>query len=817
MAAQDNILKMEEKVVLGLQHDPTIWISEGASRFSTSWKNKKIRWAELLARLKNATMTQETQAEYMKMSKSQQDQIKDVGGFVGGTLKSGRRKSDTVEIRSILTFDLDFAPKDFVETMQLEAPYAWAIYSTHKHKADNPRLRLIVPLDRDVNPEEYEAIMRKMAEGIGLEYFDSTTFQPSRLMYWPSYSRDAEYVFEYNDDKLLSADKILAEYPDWTDISYWPVCPDEVRIQKKRLEKQQDPLKKKGPIGTFCRTYTVPEAIAEFLPEVYHKTGDKDDRYTYAAGSTSGGLVIYDDGLFCYSNHSTDPAHGMDLNAFDLVRIHKFGHEDDDIQEGTQTTRLPSYKSMIDLIRTDKNCIRTFDAERHAAAADDFAGEEADGAPREWKLELTRTKQGLVEPTIENLLMIFRNDDGLRGIRFNVLSGFIEITSPVPWKKELSEWKDSDDSNLYVYLSTEYNAFKRVDINDVLTAIAKERAFHPVREYIDSLPDWDGEPRIETLLIDYLGAEDGEYTREVTKRWLIAAVSRALRPGCKFDYIPVLSGPGGIGKSTLIAKLGGKWFSDSLSFEDMKDKTAAEKIQGTWINEISELKGMRKMEVESVKSFISRTEDLYRASYGRRAERHLRNCVFIGTSNAEDYLKDITGNRRFWPVDCSGEHQKNAWDLTPEAVAQLWAEVMFYYDALDDKSLVLNADMAKVATMKQIMALEQDERLGLVQDYLDKKLPANWAEMDLTDRRFWLDNQEGGEGVEVRDTVSVMEIWAECFRMTPAAKKRSDSDDIVRILTQLGWIREGRKTRKLPIYGAQGYYVRPEENSKVKK
>ena len=807
-AAQDNILKMEEKVVLGLQNDPTIWIAEGSSRFSTSWKNKKIRWAELLARLKNATMTQETQAEYMKMSKPQQDQIKDVGGFVGGTLKSGRRKSDTVEIRSILTFDLDFAPKDFVETMQLEAPYAWAIYSTHKHKADNPRLRLIVPLDRDVNPEEYEAIMRKMAEGIGLEYFDSTTFQPSRLMYWPSYSRDAEYVFEYNDDKLLSADKILAEYPDWRDISYWPVCPDEVRIQKKRLEKQQDPTKKKGPIGTFCRTYTVPEAIAEFLPEVYHKTGDKEDRYTYAAGSTSGGLVIYDDGLFCYSNHSTDPAHGMDLNAFDLVRIHKFGAEDEDVQEGTQTTRLPSYKAMIDLIRTDKNCIRTFDEERHASAADDFAGETADGAPREWKLELTRTKQGLVEPTIENLLMIYDNDEGLKGIRFNVLSGFIEITSPVPWKKEMTEWKNSDDSCLYTYLATEYNVFKRGDIYDTLVTIAKRRTFHPVREYFDNLPDWDGEPRIETLLVDYLGADDSEYTREVTKRWLIAAVSRILRPGCKFDYIPVLSGPGGIGKSTLIAKLGGKWFSDSLSFEDMKDKTAAEKVQGTWINEISELKGMRKMEVESVKSFISRTEDLYRPSYGKQTERHLRTCVFIGTSNAEDYLKDITGNRRFWPIDCSGDHKKNAWELTDDAVAQLWAEVMFYYDALDDKSLVLDADLAKVATTKQTMALEQDERLGLVAEYLDKKLPANWAEMDLTDRRFWLEGGEGAEGVDTRESVSIMEIWAECFKMTPAAKKRSDSDDIVRILMQLGWKREGRKTKKLPIYGPQGYYVK---------
>ena len=800
--ASENILKMEDKVVLGLSTNPKLWISEGKSRFDTNWKNRQVSWSELLGRLRNATMTQETQAEYLKMTKSQQDQIKDVGGFVGGTLEAGRRKSDTVKLRSILTFDLDFAPKDFVETMQLEAPYAWAIYSTHKHKPEQPRLRLIVPLDRDVDPEEYEAIMRKMAEGIGLEYFDSTTFQPSRLMYWPSYSRDAEYVFEYNDDKLLCADKILAEYPDWHDISYWPICPDEVKVQKKRLEKQQDPLKKKGPIGTFCRTYTVPEAIAEFIPDVYVKAGDKDDRYSYAAGSTSGGLVIYDDGLFCYSNHSTDPAHGMDLNAFDLIRIHKFGHEDDDAPEGTQTTRLPSYKSMIDLIRTDKNCIRTFDEERHAGAAEDFEGEE--GAPREWRLDLTRTKQGLVEPTIENLLMIMRNDDNLAGIRFNKLSEYVELTAPVPWKKELMEWTDADDSAIYIYLSVEYNTFKRTDIYDALITVAKERAFHPVRDYIDSLPDWDGVPRIETLFIDYLGAEDESYTREVTKRWLIAAVSRAKRPGVKFDYIPVLSGPGGIGKSTLVAKLGRGWFSDSLSFEDMKDKTAAEKLRGTWINEISELKGMKKIEVESVKSFVSRTEDIYRAAYGRRTEKHRRGCVFIGTSNAEDYLKDITGNRRFWPIECSADHKKNAWELTEDDVAQIWAEVMFYYDALDDKSLVLDADMDKIATAKQIRALEQDERLGLVQEYLERKLPKDWADKDLTDRRFWLD--EGGEGSVQRTEVSIMEVWAECFRMSPAAKKRSDSDDIVRILTQLGWKRVGRSTKRLPIYGAQGYY-----------
>lgn len=801
------VIKMEDKVVTGLKNNPAIWIAEGGSRFSAKWKNKEIHWAELLARLRNVTMTQETQAEYFKMTKAQQDKIKDVGGFVGGTLTGGRRKTDTVKDRYLITFDLDTAPDGFVETMQLEAPYAWAIYSTHKHKASAPRFRLIAPLSRAVDPDEYEAITRKMAEEIGLEYFDSTTFQPSRLMYWPSCSRDAEFVFEYNDGKPVDADAWLNKYPDWRDVTFWPVCPDEIRVQKKRQEKQQDPLKKKGPVGTFCRTYNVPEAIETFLPDVYTKAPGKDDRYTYAAGSAFGGLVIYDDGLFCYSNHSTDPAHGMDLNAFDLVRVHKFGQEDADIAEDTPATKRPSYKEMIELIRQDPGCIKTYDAERHAAAADDFAGELTPEEKEHWKLTLQRTKQGAVETTIDNLVKIFETDENLQGIAFNDLSGYVEIVAPVPWKKELTEWKNADDSCLYVYLSRNYNDFRRADVTDVLTQIAHKRAFHPVKDYMKSLPDWDGVPRMETILIDYLGAEDCAYSREVAKRWLLAAISRIFRPGCKFDYIPVLSGPGGIGKSTLIAKLGGAWFSDSLSFEDMRDKTAAEKIQGTWLNEISELKGMRKTEVESVKSFISRQEDIYRPSYGRQVEHHKRSCVFIGTSNADDYLKDVTGNRRFWPVKCSGQTKKRPWELTADAVAQIWAEVLFYYDGLDEKTLVLPKDVEKEALEHQVAALEHDERLGLVAVYLEKLLPKNWASMDLTDRRFWLDNEaEGAEGTEARTQVSVMEIWAECFRMSPTAKKRTDSDDITRILTQLGWDKKG--TQRIPLYGPQVVYIK---------
>ena len=428
-------LKLEEKAVLGLKYNPSLWISEGSSRFSTKWKNKQILWSVLLARLKNASMTQETQAEYMAMTKNQQDKIKDVGGFVGGTLSDGHRKSETVKTRSLVTFDLDFAPTDFVEQMILNAPYGWAIYSTHKHNPKKPRLRLIAPLDRAVDPDEYEAITRKMAEDIGMDYFDSTTFQPSRLMYWPSYSRDAEYVFEYNDGPAIKADEILAKYPDWRDVSFWPLCKDEVRVKKTKADRQQDPLKKQGAVGVFCRTYDVPAAIATFLPDVYLKT-EKDDRYTYAQGSTFGGLVIYDDGRFCYSNHGTDPAHGQDLNAFDLVRIHKFGGEDDEIEGDVPATRLPSYKSMLDLITHDKNCIKTYDEERRASAASDFDGEDAEDD--DWMQRLTRSKSLEIEKTINNLVLIFENDYNLRGLRFDELSGFVRITEPVPWKKELT-------------------------------------------------------------------------------------------------------------------------------------------------------------------------------------------------------------------------------------------------------------------------------------------------------------------------------------------------------------------------------------------
>lgn len=809
------ITKLEDKAVLGLRHDPTIWIAEAPSRFSKNWKPKELRWSQLLGRLKTPTITAETQAEYFKMKKADQDNIKDVGGFVGGTLHGGQRKTETVDKRYLLTFDLDTAPKDFPETMELTATYAYAIYSTHKHKPEAPRMRLIVPLDRSVDPEEYEAIARKMAEEIGLKYFDSTTCQPARLMYWPSCSRDAEYVFTYNDDKLLKADDVLAKYPDWHDVTYWPTFPDEERVQKKKTDKQQDPTKKNGLVGAFCRTYTVPQAIAEFLPDTYKPCENSDSRYTYTSGSTSGGLVIYDDGLFCYSNHATDPAHGMDLNAFDLVRIHKFAELDAEAAEGTPVAKMPSYLAMIDLCRGDENVIKTIDAERQADIkelledATEAPEPEQSEAPKEkdWRTKLTRNKIGAIENTVTNLWLILTHDKTLKGIRYNELARTIDITAPVPWEKKRRLWVNDDDARLYMYICNTYTKFFKSDLLDALTAVAHRRSFNPIAEYLKGLPEWDGVTRVETLLSDYLGAPDDKYTREVMKRWLLAAVSRVFRPGCKFDYVPVIIGPGGIGKSTLIAKLGGDWFNDGLSFEDMRDKTAAEKLQGYWLMEIGELKGMRKSDVESVKSFISRQVDIYRPSYGRHVENRPRTSVIVGTSNVEDFLKDTTGNRRFWPVTCSGRSVKRAWDLTKDDVAQIWAEVMFYYDDVGDTQLTLPEELAKIAEQKQLDALEHDDRQGAVQEFLERELPILWDDMDYVERRAWLDDDK--HDVETvlhqRTEVCIMEIWAECLRMNPATIRRTDSDDIARILLQLGWIREN-KVHRFGKYGPQRGY-----------
>ena len=343
-----------------------------------------------------------------------------------------------------------------------------------------------------------------------------------------------------------------------------------------------------------------------------------------------------------------------------------------------------------------------------------------------------------------------------------------------------------------------------------VTKVADDRSYHPIREFIHSLPEWDGIPRVDTLLIDYLGAADNAYVRAVTRKTLCAAIARVLTPGIKFNSMLVLNGPQGVGKSTLIARLGGEWFSDSLSLSDTKDKTAAEKLQGYWILEIGELAGLKKAEVETLRSFLSRQNDVYRASFGRRATPHLRQCVFFGTTNAEKgYLRDTTGNRRFWPVKTPGGGQRQSWQITHAEVLQIWAETLVYVNA--GEILYLEAGLEKLAKDEQREAMESDEREGLVRDYLDMLLPEDWHDMDLYERRAYISGTEfGGShrvGVRKRDSVSNMEIWCECFGKERANLRRMDGNEISAIMSGIGGWSGLVKKERIPLYGPQWLYV----------
>ena len=781
-------------------------IAVGNSRMDKKWKNRDISWEDLCQRVSSTIRTTETVEEYRKLKKGAQDNIKDVGGFVGGQLREGRRKNGMVLCRSMLTLDMDYGEPGIWDEIDLLYDFRCCVYSTHKHTPEHPRLRMIIPLARDISEEEYPAVARMVAKEIGIDLFDDTTYEACRLMYWPSTSANGEFFYKTKDGPLLDPDAYLAKYADWHDASTWPVSSRQSEAVRRSITQQADPLEKPGIVGAFCRAYTIEEAIETFLSDVYEPSS-MNGRYDYIPADSAAGVVVYD-GKFAYSHHATDPVCGKLLNAFDLVRLHKFRELDENVGLDTPPGKLPSFKAMSDLALGDDKVKAVFAGERIAQATAEFSDED-------WQNGLELDKSGHVKNTLRNLTLILENDPNLKGVVFNQLLDGMEIKGEVPWNHPSKFWRDADDAQLISYVDAHYGTFSARNYDIAVTKVADDRAYHPIREFIESLPEWDKVPRVDTLLVDYLGASDTAYVRAVTRKTLCAAISRVLRPGCKFDSMLVLNGPQGVGKSTLIAKLAGEWFSDSLNLGDTKDKTAAEKLQGYWILEIGELAGLKKAEVETLRSFLSRQNDIYRAAFGKRATPHLRQCVFFGTTNAESgYLRDTTGNRRFWPVKTPGTGIKHSWDLTPEQICQIWAETLVYVK--QGEKLYLSAELEALSKAEQREAMESDEREGLVRLYLDTLLPEDWDGMDLFERRSFLTGSDFGDaqkhGTVKRVQVSNMEIWCECFGKERANIRRTDSNELTAILARLGWKRLDNKMR-IPLYGPQYVFV-PKECSR---
>lgn len=772
-------------------------IALGNSRHAKIWSNKIMTFEEICERLKTPIRTTETAEEYPMLPKGQRDEIKDKGGFVGGHLRNNLRKVANVDCRSIWSPDLDHATPEFVAALQDNISFKCAVYTTHSHTPQNPRLRVVAPFTRDVFSDEYAAISRYLATDIGIDMFDECSFIPNQLMYWPTCPSNGEYFCKFFDGEMLDPDKILAAHPSWRDCSMLPTTTRESKVSEPSRKQQEDPLAKSGAVGAFCRAYSIQAAIEAFLLDVYAPSV-VEGRYDYIPGVSSAGVVIYND-KFAYSHHATDPACGKLLNAFDLVRIHKFG--DDDGKK--------SFKQMSELALTDDEVKTQLVKERMEQANIDFTNED------NWQKALELDKQGHVKDTLDNLVIILRFDEALRRIAFNCHRDGIDAKGGLPWDQLKDGWNDSDNAALKVYLSNRYGVYSPTKTKDAVLAVAAEKAYHPIKEYLEALPDWDGVPRVDRLFIDYFGAADTSYTKAVSRKSLVAAVARIYHPGTKFDSVPILNGPQGIGKSTFFAKLAGEWFSDSLTLTDMRDKSGPEKLQGYWILELGELAGMRKADVETVKSFISRMDDKYRASYGVSVESHPRQCVIVGSTNAESgFLRDITGNRRFWPIPVSGESTKKAWQITKDEVAQIWAETLVLYQK--GEKLYLEGEDANLAVAEQADAMETDEREGLVRKYLDTLLPDNWDELDIYERRNFLCSTGisdiGKKGTVQRKLVCNLEIWCECFCKDPSALKKADSYELGAIMQKLGGWEKFSGTKDgssyFSFYGKQKAYSR---------
>lgn len=788
-------------------------------------KNTETTWKKFKDRFTAPVVTQETFSNYLAMSNQRQLALKGVNGwYMRGPVTDGRRRRNNVQPSDLITLDFDDCDPQLFEDLEngLILPgYELFWHTSRKHTPEKPRVRIIIPLVGKVDRDRYEAASRIIAQMIDpeMQYVDKVSFRPAQMMYFPTVSKNMKkyYCAVTQEGKLADHEKAIARWEknnkaDATDISALPTTPDEGKLRLS-AEKMEDPLSKKGPVGVFCNTYSITELVEGkdgekgILEDVYEiverdSTGAAS-RMSYIHGTSANGMVVYDD-LFGYSHHGSDPAQDQTVNAFDLVRIHKFGKDDDDTEDDTPMGKRPSWKKMIEYCADDPH-YRVQQAESNYDGLDmlddddvDYEGRDLEDEvsgdiddpelddlmgvgieeatadvpkpakrtsqrrgklvkpPKDWIAKnLEMNMDGTIKPTLHNITYVVANDPRFWGkVKYNEFSTNMCLTDDIKVKSTMvpdlpvkdpvngDPWQDKFNHVMQLIMSgpRPSNGGKGwgLEVSDLALRKAIGNTgmlnpFHPIRDYFDDVRKMEPTFDVETLLTRFFGAEDNLYTRQVSKLILIASVARIMNPGCKFDTAVILEGEQGIGKSSGIAALYGSDFFGELDADLGNRQKVAEQITGKWALELAELSALNKAEAEHAKSFMSRQHDDVRMVYKQEVQPFPRQCVVWGTTNLTIYLKDQSGNRRYWPINCGSEFVdvvglRNFRDAIWCAAVHAYDEMAEQYGAnmpltLSGKALEIGKEAQEGARIPDFWErwyeqvhdwLEREDRAGLI-------------------------------------------------------------------------------------------------------
>jgi len=784
------------------------------TRFKTEGDLTERTFEEIYLAFKNRVKrTREKHNEYVRADKATKLTIKDVGGFIGGETEGGQRKIGIRVRRQLLTLDIDTKLPNILPFLKRNINFYCLVHSTHSHSPDENRFRVIAPLSRVVNEDEYEAVGRRIAYAIenspnetmrGL--FDETTFQANRLMFFPSVAADGEYICELlnlniadESQVIINVDAVLDTYLDKNDIYEWfkPARIDDEQVGRNALVNK-NPLKAKGMVGAFNRTYSISQAIEKFLPHIYKK--ERAGRYTFIGGeSFGGGIVLNEDTLF-YSHHGTDPANLFYRSAFDLVRIHLFGSYDsgftpEKIIEKDIVEKTDSFIKMVEFCRTipevvehsdgniallqriekqadyiDKNFVesdtknKTENVEENKPEEPPQSTEEPTTSPEEptppattqptssnsWVVQLDGLTSNLAK-----LDVIFTHDIHIGNLfYYDTFRDNICFLRKPYWRKDFYDGaalQDRDTAHIRVYLDKTYGIRGEKMIDDAIIVEADKIQRNRVLDHFESLV-WDGNPRLSFFFSEFFKVPLNPFTRVAFKHWMVGAVSRIYRAGAPMDLLLVIKGNQGIGKSLFLKKLAtldftkptDHLYSDTkIDFDKAKD--SYEQLEGIWIYEWKELAGMNMSEQESIKAFVDKTEDKFRRSYGRRNVEIKRRVVFGGTTNAHTPLRDRSGNRRFLvmesPLARNECYVKDETKFSQEYRDQLIAEAIQLYKEGYDVFQWTDEEMLWWERLNDAN-LSENDLIGTIQAYLTMRRPKTWYSMSVLEMNDYLEHYD---------------------------------------------------------------------------